>query len=143
VLCSVWHAPDAASCAPVRPPQRPARLHVPATRGRRGLPPTQHRLGLRVAGVLAACPRLARARPRCSPRARRHRRSLEQCLRRRGELHLARYTLCLPHAQVAKPSSKLRCRNPALVIVLVSRTYPHPCVHSVPSGFRQRLSTRR
>ena len=65
---------------PAWPSRCPAWLRVPAARGRRGSPPMQHRLGLRVAGVLAACPRLARARPRRSPRARRHRRSPEQRL---------------------------------------------------------------
>jgi hypothetical protein len=102
-----------------------------------------------------ACSRLAHdslARPRRSPRARRHRRlpkqrftvgfviaaqqGLRRSRRRRGELRLPRYTLRLPHAQVAKPSSKPRRRSPALVVVLVPRTYPHPRVHSVPSGFR-------
>jgi hypothetical protein len=56
--------------------------------------------------------------------------------RRRGELRPPQFTLRLPHAQVAKPSPNPRRRSPALVVVLVPRTYPHPRVHSVPSGFR-------
>jgi hypothetical protein len=45
---------------PARPSRRPARPAVPTARGRRGSPSMQHRLGLRMAGVLPACPRLAR-----------------------------------------------------------------------------------
>jgi hypothetical protein len=44
----------------------PAWLRMPATRGRRCSLPAQHRLGLLMAGVPAACPRLARAHPRRS-----------------------------------------------------------------------------
>jgi hypothetical protein len=111
----------------------------------------------RVAGVPAACPRLARARPLRNPRARRHRRLPEQrlaagfvvalLLSLRSRVYVAlvvaevsfrlpRYTLRLHHAQVAKTSSKPCRHSPALVVVLMPRTYPHPRVHSVPSGFR-------
>ena len=100
---------------PVRPSRRPVRLRVPAARGRRGSPPTQHRLGLHVAGVLATCPRLARARPRRSPRARRHRRSPEQRL-------AAGFVVTL--------LSSLRSRvYVALVVAEVSIVYP--CILSV------------
>ena len=61
---------------------------------------------------------------------------LRRSRRRRGELHLPRFTLRLPHAQVAKPSPRPRHRSPALVVVLVPRTYPHPRVHSVSSRFK-------
>jgi hypothetical protein len=137
---------------PARPAVPPARLRVPVARGRRGSSPMHHRLGLRVAGVLTACPRLARAPPWRSPRARRHRRSPEQRLatsfvvaaqqglrrsrRHRGELRLPRFTLCLLHAQVDEPGPKPHRRSSALVVVLVPRSYPRPRVHSVPSGFR-------
>jgi hypothetical protein len=57
------------------------------------------------------------------------------------------------HAVASPPSRNLRktpnpCPKPhghnsALVVVLVPRTYPHPRVHSVTSGFRRRSSTRR
>jgi hypothetical protein len=49
-----------------RPAVPPAWLRVPAARGQRGSLPPLHRLVLRVAGVPAACPRLARTRPRRS-----------------------------------------------------------------------------
>jgi hypothetical protein len=39
-------------------------------------------------------------------------------------------------AQVVEPSPKPHHHSSVLVVVLVSRTYPHPRVHSVPSGFR-------
>ena len=38
-------------------------------------------------------------------------------------------------AQVAEPSPKPHRCSSALVVVLVLRTYPHPRVHSMPSGF--------
>jgi hypothetical protein len=61
---------------------------------------------------------------------------LRRSSRRQGELRLPRFTLCLPHAQVVEPSTKPRRHSSALVVVPVSQTYPHPCVHSVSSGFR-------
>jgi hypothetical protein len=61
---------------------------------------------------------------------------LRRSRRRRGELRLPRFTLRLLHAQVAEPSPKPHRRSYALVVVLVSRTYPHPRVHSVSSRFR-------
>jgi hypothetical protein len=68
---------------------------------------------------------------------------LRRSCRRRGELRLPRYTLRLPHAQVAEPGPKPHRRSSALVVVLVPRTYQHPCVHNVPSGFGRCSSTRR
>jgi hypothetical protein len=47
------------------------------------------------------------------------------------------------HAQVTEPGPKPHRRSFALVVVLVPRTYQHPRVHSVPSGFRRRSSTHR
>jgi hypothetical protein len=95
---------------PARPAVPPARLRVPAAHDRRGLPPMQHRLGLHVAGVLTACPRLARTPPWRSPRARHHRRSPEQ--------HLAASVV------VALLSSLRSGVYVALVVVEVSFVYP-------------------
>jgi hypothetical protein len=85
-------------------------------------------------------PPFARAASRCRIRRRAIVVVAQEGLRcsrcRRGELRLPRYTLCLPHAQVAEPSPKPRRRSSAHVVVLVPRTYPHPCVHRVSSRFR-------
>jgi hypothetical protein len=165
----VWHAVPGAACATQRGPGAqlgvavcgPARVTVRLVRALRALMrPAWPR---RARGSDARAPHRCLARhaavrlPRRSPRARRHRRSPEQCLaarirrctiviaaqqgllcssRRRGELRLPRFTLRLLHAQVAEPSPKPRRRSSALVVMLVSRTYPHPCVHNVSSGFR-------
>jgi hypothetical protein len=84
-----------------------ARLRVPAACGSL---PAQHCLGLRMAGMLVACPRLVRVRPRRSSRARRHRCSPEQCLATEFVVTLL---------------SSLRSRvYVALVVAEVSSVYP-------------------
>jgi hypothetical protein len=125
-----WSAWFATYAAPSRPPRGRRARDLPATRS--CAPSTQP--------TRSPSPSFARAASRRG--IRRHaivvaaQQGLRRSRRRRGEHRLPLYTLRLPHAQVVKPSSKPRRRNPALVVVLVPRTYPHPRVHSVPSGFR-------
>jgi hypothetical protein len=100
---------------PARPFRRPVRLCVPAACGRHGSPPMQHRLGLRVAGVLTDCPRLARAPPWRSPRARRLRRSPEQRLAR-SFVVAAQQDLC----------RRGELRLPGLLSIYFMRKSPNP-----------------